>query len=195
MSFTFSPAFSRQLLFFSVSTFDLGENQKRWVVIGICLNRVLLPVLRDFVGQEIPKHYASLNRAHGIDTQVFGSHLTHDGRLQLNYGSINNNLRNFKKTVRLYDYKVGTSEDFGKLYLEPHMAKFTGNGIKTENVNFPYWSQWKHIFMHYASTGRTGLLFGITVNCLLMHTSMIKRSVIELSSCSQSCTRTVICFS
>ena len=95
-------------------------------MIGICLNRVLLPVLRDFVGQEIPKHYASLRRAHKIDTQVFGSRLTHDGRLQLNYGSINNNLSNFKKTVRLYDYKVGTSEDLAKLYLEPHMAKFTG---------------------------------------------------------------------
>ena len=94
-------------------------------MIGICLNRVLLPVLRDFVGQEIPKHYASLRRAHKIDTQVFGSRLTHDGRLQLNYGSINNNLSNFKKTVRLYDYKVGTSEDLAKLYLEPHMAKFT----------------------------------------------------------------------
>ena len=195
MSFTFSPAFSRQLLCFSVSAFDLGENQKRWVVIGICLNRVLLPVLRDFVGQEIPKHYASLKSARGIDTQLFGSHLPQDRAFQLNYGSINNNWGNFKKKVRSYDYKVGTAADLAKLYLEPHMAKFTGNGIKTENVYFPYWSPWKHIFKHYASTGRTGLLFGITVNCLLMHTSMIKRSVIELSSCSQSCTRTVICFS
>lgn len=95
-------------------------------MIGICLNRVLLPVLRDFVGQEIPKHYTSLKSTHGIDTQVFGGHLTHDGRSQLNYGSINNNLGNFKKTLRLYDYKVGTSEDLAKLYLEPHMAKFAG---------------------------------------------------------------------
>ena len=194
MSFTFSPAFSRQLLFFSVSTFDLGENQKRWVVIGICLHRVLLPVLRDFVGQEIPKHYTSLKSTHGIDTQVYGRHMTHDGAFQLNYGSINNNWGNFKRKARSYDYKVGTAEDLAKLYLEPHVAKFTGNGIKTENVNFPYWSPWKHIFMHYASTRRTGLLFGITVNCLLMHTSVLKRSAIALSSCSQSCTQTVSFF-
>ena len=112
--------------FLLASSFDLGENQKRWVVIGICLNRLLLPVLRDFVGQEIPKHYASLNRAHGIDSQVFGAHLTRDGGSQLNYGSINNNWRNFKKKVRSYDYKVGTAEDLAKLYLEPQMAKFTG---------------------------------------------------------------------
>ena len=106
-------------------------------MIGICLNKLLLPVLKDFVAQEIPKHYASLKSAHGIDTQVYGRHKTHDGPSQLNYGSINNNWGNFKKKLRSYDYKVGTAEDLAKLYLEPHMAKFTGIVIKTENVNFP----------------------------------------------------------
>ena len=116
---------------FLVSSFDLGDNQKRWMVIGICLNRLLLPVLRDFVGQEIPKHYTSLKTAHGIDAQVFGLHLPNDGPFQLNYGSINNNWGLFKRKVRSYDYKVNTAEDLAKLYLEAHMAKFTG---KTENI-------------------------------------------------------------
>ena len=111
------------LFLLSVSSFDLGENQKRWVVIGICLNRLLLPVLRDFVGQEIPKHYASLKSKHGIDTQVCGSHLPRDKKIKLNYGNINNNWRKKKSS---YDYKVGTAEDLAKLYLEPRMAKFTG---------------------------------------------------------------------
>ena len=102
-------------------------------MIGICLNRLLLPVLRDFVAQEIPKHYASLKTAHGIDTQVYGKHSVHDGPFQLNYGSINNNWWNFKKKVRSYDYKVGTAEDLAKLYLEPHMARFTG----TQNKSVP----------------------------------------------------------
>ena len=75
----------RLLFNFSVSSFDLGENQKRWVVIGICLNRLLLPVLRDFVAQEIPKHYTSLKSAHGIDTQVFGHFFEKDGPFELNY--------------------------------------------------------------------------------------------------------------
>ena len=110
-----------------VTSFDLKDNQKRWVVIGICLNRLLLPVLRDFVGQEIPKHYTSLKSAHGIDTQVYGPHLIRDGSFQLNYGSINNNWGSFKKRAPSYDYKVNTAEDLAKLYLEPHMAKFTGN--------------------------------------------------------------------
>ena len=120
----------------SVSSFDLEKNQKRWVVIGICLNRLLLPVLRDFVAQEIPKHYASLKSAHGIDTQVYGRHKTHDGPSQLNYGSINNNWGNCKKKMRSYDYKVGTAEDLGKLYLEPHMAKFTGTQNESSDLPF-----------------------------------------------------------
>ena len=114
---------------FLVSSFDLGDNQKRWMVIGICLNRLLLPVLRDFVGREIPKHYTSLKTAYRIDAQVFGCHLKNDGPFQLNYGSINNNWRRFKKKVHSYDYKVNTAEDLAKLYLEPRMAKFTGKKI------------------------------------------------------------------
>ena len=105
-------------------------------MIGICLNRLLLPVLRDFVAQEIPKHYASLKSAHGIDTQVYGRHKTHDGPFQLNYGSINNNWGNFKKKIRSYDYKVGTAEDLAKLYLEAHMAKFTGTQNESSDLPF-----------------------------------------------------------
>ena len=77
-------------------------------------------------------HYTSLKSAHGIDTQVYGGHKTHDGASQLNYGSINNNLGNFKKSVHLYDYRVKTAEDLAKLYLEPKMAKFTG----TDHINW-----------------------------------------------------------
>ena len=95
-------------------------------MIGICLNRLLLPVLRDFVGQEIPKHYVSLKSAHGIDTQVFASHLINDGPSQLSYGSINNNWGMFKRKVRSYNYKANTAEDLAKMYLEPRMATFTG---------------------------------------------------------------------
>ncbi|XP_078344263.1 uncharacterized protein LOC144629891 [Oculina patagonica] len=109
-----------------VSSFDLIDNQKRWVVIGVCLNRLLLPVLRDFAGREISKHYASLKSSKGIDSQVFGPHLTHDGTFKLSYGSIHNNWGTHKRKERLYDYKVTTDVELAQLYLEPHMAKFTG---------------------------------------------------------------------
>ena len=32
-----------------------------------------------------------------------------------------------KRQKKSYDYNVNTAEDLAKLYLEPHMAKFTGN--------------------------------------------------------------------
>ena len=98
-------------------------------MIGIYSNRLLLPVLRDFTGQEISKHYTSLKSSNRIDTQVFGSHLTHDGSFKLNYSSINNNSGRFKRKERSYDYKVTTDVELAKLYLEPHMAKFTGETI------------------------------------------------------------------
>ena len=98
-------------------------------MIGICLNRLLLPVLRDFTGQEITKHYVTLKSTSKIDTQVHPGHMKKDGSFDLNYGSINNNWGRFKRKERLYDYKVTTDVDLAKLYLEPKMAKFTGKKI------------------------------------------------------------------
>ena len=98
-------------------------------MIGICLNRLLLPVLRDFVGQEILKHYTFLKTAHGIDAQVFGRHLKNDGPFKLNYGSINKNKDLYGNTVSKYDYNVNTPEDLAKLYVQPHMVGFTGEKI------------------------------------------------------------------
>ncbi|KAJ7378767.1 hypothetical protein OS493_021353 [Desmophyllum pertusum] len=109
-----------------VTSFDLADNQKRWVVVGITLNRLLLPVLRDFASREITKHYVSLKTSSGIDTQVYPTYMKKDGHFDLNYGSINKNWARFKRKERLYDYKVTTAVDLAKLYLEPHMAKFTG---------------------------------------------------------------------
>ena len=111
-------------VFHVASSFNLEDNQKRWVVIGITLNRLLLPVLRDFAGQELAKHYTSLKSSSGIDTQIYHTHMRKDGSFDLNYGSINNNwgIRDRK----VYDYEVASAEDLAKLYLQPHMAKFTG---------------------------------------------------------------------
>ena len=131
---TIPPLFVFFIIVVAVSSFDLADKQKRWVVIGICLNRLLLPVLRDFTGQEILKHYRSLKSPSKIDTQVFGSHLTHDRSFKLNYSSINNNWAKFRRKEHLYDYKVTTDVDLAKLYLEPHMAKFTGETLCCRGV-------------------------------------------------------------
>ena len=104
----------------------MGDKQKRWVVIGITLNRLLLPVLRDFAGKELAKHYTSLKSSRGIDKQLHSARMKKDGSSYLNYGSINNNWGTFKRKVKQYDYKVASAEDLAKLYLKPYMAKFKG---------------------------------------------------------------------
>lgn len=110
----------------STGSFNLGDNQKRWLVTGICLNKILLPALRDFVKPEMLKHYTHLRTTHGIDKQVHAKHLSKDGKTKFNYASINLNEAKHKKRVHLYDYSVKSAVDLAKLYLQPFMAKFTG---------------------------------------------------------------------
>ncbi len=128
-------------------------------MIGVCLNRVLLPVLRDFAGQEISKHYTTLKSSNRIDTQVFGYHVIHDGTFLLNYGSINNNWGTFKSKERLYDYKVITDVDLAKLYLEPFMAKFTGNEIVMLFSLYRYYDKTSKIFLPQAILAACEQLF------------------------------------
>ena len=98
-------------------------------MVGICLNKTLLPPLRDFLKQEMEKHYDDLKAKHSIDKQLRGSHLKKDGKYRLSYKSINKNKT--KKKPRLFDYNVKSAEDLGKLYLMPYMAKFTGEASAT----------------------------------------------------------------
>ena len=112
-----------------VSSFNLDDNHKRWMVIGICLNKILLPPLRDVVAKEIPKHYTVLKNAHKIDTQVYKNYLLKDGVFEFNYGSINSNWDSWRRKKASYNYNVTSAEELSKLYLEPKMAKFTGKKI------------------------------------------------------------------
>ena len=98
-------------------------------MIGICLNKILLPPLRDVVAKEIPKHYTALKNSDNIDKQVYKKYLLTDGVSELNYGSINSNWDHWKRKKASYNYNVSSAEEFAKLYLEPKMAKFAGKKI------------------------------------------------------------------
>lgn len=106
----------------------LSDDQKRWVVFGVALNKVLVAEIRPFVEQEIQREYGNLQAKHNIHTQSY------TGRLQrhavaLKYENINGNDTLPKKPGRKYDYltfdyRVTSHIDFAKLYVENHMAKF-----------------------------------------------------------------------
>ena len=105
------------------------DNEKRWLVAGIALFKVLIPQIRPFVEQEVDREYQRVKRRHNI-------HLQRRHRLRqlpsgvfLNYENINNNDVNFPKhrgeewRYNAFDCKVLSHVDFSKLFLENFMTK------------------------------------------------------------------------
>ena len=103
---------------------NISDDERRWVIIGICLNKVLTPKLREVLSNEIPKwyHQTLVQPPIEIDKQTPGKFLT-SMRYNLNYKSINNNVR---KSPKSYDYAVKDPVSLAKLFMLPSMASFTG---------------------------------------------------------------------
>ena len=107
----------------------MTENQKRWLVAGIALNKILIPQIRPFVEQGINTEYINLKTSHNIHGQ------STSGRLQrwpqaLKYENINGNdglpkLRGGKFDYSRFDCRVMSHVDFARLYVQNHMAHFT----------------------------------------------------------------------
>jgi len=99
-------------------------------VVGIALNKILIPQIRPFVGQEVNKEYDNLKTSHNIHVQ------TTSGRLQrwpprkfLKYENINGNdaharLPGGRYNYSLFDCRVLSHIDFARLYVENYVAKF-----------------------------------------------------------------------
>ena len=109
------------------STTSVSKKQRRWVVIGLCLTKVLTPALRNVLATEMPKwHQVLCQPPTEIDKQVFGGHQKklHPSMLNLNYKSINNN--DALRSPRAFDYQVKDALSLAKLFVKPFMSKFTG---------------------------------------------------------------------
>ena len=107
----------------------ITDDQRRWVVTGICLNKLLTPVLRTVLGQQIPLWYKNLCiLPNPINKQTYKKHATKlpPSTVKLNYGNINKNHDNHKSVCSAYDYDVKDPESLAKLFVKPFMAKFTG---------------------------------------------------------------------
>jgi hypothetical protein len=108
----------------------ITNEERRWVIVGICLTKVLTPALRDVLAKEMPVWYKSLlPPPHEIDKQTYAKHMKNYPPLstfKLNYESINNNVATHKSIYRNYDYAVKDPESLAKLFMKPFMASFTG---------------------------------------------------------------------
>ena len=104
----------------------LDAAEKRWLVVGICLSKVLTPVLRKVIEQEIKQLYKKLILPPtNIHLQTFASHLKclPPSTLRLNYININNNAT--QASHNSYDYSVKDEVSLAKLFVKPFMASFT----------------------------------------------------------------------
>jgi hypothetical protein len=102
---------------------DLEDNQKRWLIVGICLQNIISPTLRIYTEPIIINIY---KQCAAIDRQSYPYQLERYGttcKKKLNYEAINNNIPKHQKSM--YDYKVRNHVDFSKLFLSTNMAIYT----------------------------------------------------------------------
>ena len=112
---------------FLSTTSSISVEERRWAVVGVCLNKVLTPPLRNVLESELQKWYHVLCQPpDDIDKQVFPKHKKAfpPSKLQLKYENINNN--KIHKSSRAYDYTVKDHLSLAKLFVQPFMAMFTG---------------------------------------------------------------------
>ena len=108
----------------------LTDEQRRWMVTGICLNKLLTPLLRTVLKIEISDWYKNIlcHPRYQIDKQTHTRHTKNlpPSKVKLNYGNVNKNYDNHKSNTSAYDYDIKSPESLAKLFVQPFMAKFTG---------------------------------------------------------------------
>ena len=84
-----------------------SDNQKRWLVVGIALNKILVPQIRPFVEQEVDKEYNKLKTSHNIHTQSTSGRLQRwPARKFLKYETINGNSHHPKLPGGKYNFSL-----------------------------------------------------------------------------------------
>ena len=110
----------------------MTDNQKRWLVAEIALNKILTPRIRPFyMEQGVNTEYNNLKASPNIHGQSTSSRLQRwpPGKF-LKYENINGNdvhprLPGGRFDNFLFDCRVTSHVDFARLYVENYMSKFT----------------------------------------------------------------------
>ena len=110
----------------------VSDEEKRWTVVGIAMNKVAAPVLRDAVKQGMDTNYANLDsHCQLLHPPCTLKTLTHgvvraDPILKnLKFQNINNNDHLYGKRYSSYSYSINDSIDLAKLYLPDYLAQFS----------------------------------------------------------------------
>lgn len=106
----------------------VSDEEKRWIVVGIAMNKVAAPVSRDVIRKGMDTHYNSLD-SHLAPTSTLKT-LTYHGvngdpiLRNLKFQNINNNVVH-GNNKSLYNFSVNSTVDLAKLYLPSHLATFS----------------------------------------------------------------------
>ena len=108
----------------------VSDEEKRWLVVGIAMNKVAVPVLRDFIKQGMDTHYANLDAyCSGLTTPCTLKTLTYHhvsayaSFTHMHFQNVNNNHLHGKHKT-LYNYNINSSVDLAKLFLPDYLAEF-----------------------------------------------------------------------
>ena len=114
----------------------VSDEEKRWLVAGIAMNKVAAPVLRDFIKQGMDTHYMNLDiYCSGLATPFTLKTLTYHQVStdpcfkHLKFQNVNNNLQLYgmkKNDLHKYNYNLNSSVDLAKLFLPDYLAEFSG---------------------------------------------------------------------
>ena len=111
---------------------SVQDDENRWLVVGLAINKVVVPQTAQFVGCVMCDVHTHLTNTNNVNQQSHTSHLTHYHAKtpnckfpsqQLHYENINSNASTHKKNSARYDYAVRCPFDLAKLFLKPYMAK------------------------------------------------------------------------
>ena len=116
---------SKYTIFSTFAGFINTDNskKKKLSVLRDALNEVVIPPVREIMSKEMPKHYNQMAARYKLHRQTFAEHEKELGGVKLNYKSINNN--QCIENPEHYKYNVKDAISLAKIFLEPHMAKFT----------------------------------------------------------------------
>ena len=108
------------------------DEEKRWIVVGIAMNKVAAPVLRDAVKQGMEANYVNLEgHCQLLHPPCTLKTLTHgvvraDPIFErLKFQNINDNDQLYGKCYSSYCFSINDSVDLAKLYLPDYLAQFS----------------------------------------------------------------------
>ena len=107
----------------------VSDEEKRWIVVGIAMNKVVAPVLREVIKTGMDTHYDDLDKhltpGCTLKTLTYPYANTKPHLKKLKFQNVNNNSALHGSDKKSYCFTINSSADLAKIYLPNHLAMFS----------------------------------------------------------------------